>query len=93
MFYMSQMNPNDFAYNTQLWRQHLFHVIDSLEILGSTEGIMPYENKTDLGWLLWRIRLNVESCSHQTPEYANSNHENPPNTILNRFFEFTFVEN
>ena len=31
-------------------------------------------------------QLNVESCFHQNPECANSNRENPPNRILNRFF-------
>ena len=37
----------------------------------------------------WRIKLNVESCSHKNPECANSYHENPPNRILNRFLNST----
>ena len=41
------------------------HMIDSREILESTYGIRPDDIKTDLCWLQWRIRLNVESCSHQ----------------------------
>ena len=41
----------------------------------------------------WRIRLNVESCSHQNTECANSNRKNSPNRILNRFFELNSVEN
>ena len=53
----------------------------------------PNENKTDLGWFQWRIRLNAESCSHQIPECANSNHKNLPNTILNRFYKLNSVEN
>ena len=68
----------------------LCHVVDSWEILGLTYGVRPNENKTDDGWFLWRIRrirLNVESFSHQNPECAN---ENPPNTILNRFYELNF---
>ena len=32
-------------------------------------------------------------CSHHNVECANSHHENPPNRILNRFFEFNSVEN
>ena len=44
------------------------YVIDSCQIFGSTEGVRPNENKTDLGWFQWRIRLNVESSSHQNPE-------------------------
>ena len=28
----------------------LSHVIDSCKIFGSTQGVMPNENKTDLGW-------------------------------------------
>ena len=31
--------------------------------------------------------------SHQNPECANSNYENPPNRILNRFYELNSVEN
>ena len=61
----------------------LCHVIDSFKIFGS---VRPNENKTDLGWFSRRIRLNVESCSHQNLECANSNHEIPSNIILNRFF-------
>ena len=38
------------------------------------------------------MRLNVESCSHKNPECANSFLENPPNIILNRFFELNSVE-
>ena len=38
-------------------------------------------------------RLNVESCSHKNPECANSCRENPPNRILNWFFELNSVEN
>ena len=69
-------------------------MIDSCKMFGSTEGVRPNENKTDLGWFWWRIRLNVESYSHQNPKCANSNHENPPNTILNRGFRITIsVEN
>ena len=29
----------------------------------------------------------TESCSHVNPEWANSYFENPPNRLLNRFFE------
>ena len=41
----------------------------------------------------WGIRLNVESVSHKNPECANSYLENPPNRILNRFFELNSAEN
>ena len=33
------------------------------------------------------VRLNVESCSRQHPECANSYHENTPNRIFNRFLK------
>ena len=71
----------------------LYHVIDSCKIFGSTLGVRPNENKTDLGWFQQRIRLNVESCSHQNPKYTNSYLKNPPNRILNRFFKLNPVEN
>ena len=71
----------------------LCQLIDSCKILGLTYGVRPNENKTDLGWFQQLIRLNVESCSHQNPECGNSNHENPPSTKLNRFYELNSVQN
>ena len=46
-------------------------------------------------WLqfLWRINLTVESNFNQFPESVNFNHENLPNSILNRFNITNSVEN
>jgi len=68
-------------------------VIDSCKIGSRLKEYRPTENKTDLGWFSWRIRLNVASCSHKNPECANAYHENPPNRILNWFFELNSLEN
>ena len=51
--------------------------------------------KPTLHWLVLvknLIGLNVGSYSHQNPECANSNYENPPNTTLNWFYELNSVE-
>ena len=59
-------------------------------------GLKPsfcYENKTDFGWFVLRIRITVGSYSHRNLEYANPNQENPPTTTFNRFYELNSVEN
>ena len=38
------------------------------------------------------VSHNFKSCSHQNSECANSNRENPPNRIINRFFELNSAE-
>ena len=65
-------------------------MIDSCNLFVSTLGVNPNENKSTLVGL---VENKAQRLSHQNPDCANSNDENPPNRIKNWFYEHISVEN
>ena len=61
----------------------LCHMIDSCQLLGPTWGVRPKKIKPTMVGFIGELISMLSLILNKSLESANSNHENPPNTILN----------